>query len=187
MGRPNEVNEIMADVDAIIKKHGITAETLHYALDKIRREEEVADLKEVIKTYEPFLGKCYCELTDDDEMFPPMYKYLKVVNVVRGKERVECLVFYEHPTYWFDYDTFNSSQTLSYKTGKFEFTSVEVEPVDTWYFANPYVKEITPEQYGQAMERYYKELIEMPWYTEHYRFGGVFPSDPKWPRNGGCR
>jgi len=169
------------DINELIKKYDTTAEMFHYALEHIRRKEHNNNILEVLEEQKALLGKCYCDTMNcDNAMFPPMRRYLKVINVIDGKGLIECLCFYEHPVYWFEYDDRDSTTTVSYKTGRFQFDSVTVEEMHSWEVGDPKMIEITPLDYEKAMGFYFQELIKLPWCTEHTRYGGVLPSDPKW-------
>lgn len=63
--------------------------------------------------------------------------------------------------------------------GHFDFDSFIVHEV----FITNFIKEateITEEEYWNAAKNYISELQDLKWTTDHWRFSGVLPSDPKW-------
>lgn len=134
------------------------------------------------------VGKCFkMEVRPYNRLFPSMWKYLKVVsNRAENEYRVTCLVFDEHPWYWFNYNSDRFAYNNDYYEGAFDFDGIYVEDImvespDTFLPAllRDYI-EISQTEYRIAYERYCEELINLKWEADHNRSGGILPIDEKW-------
>lgn len=138
-------------------------------------EEKIIERMSENKQY---VGRCYYKETKPN-LFPKMNQYYKIISARgRNEYRIPVLTFYEHPTYWFEYESHRVHMPGDYYLGKYEFDSIEVDDVlrsDLSLFT-----EISNEEYNAAMDNYIKELKEMEWPADHYRYCSKLPSDPGW-------
>lgn len=154
---------------------------------KSRRLANV-DAKKAVEAHDYIVGKCFkIKEAPTNGLFPEMYKYYKVISSRSiNQYRATALTFWEHPFYWFDYQASKIGSAGDYYFGYFDFESIEAEDVP--FFCNngvntiqlDYFTEITQEEYDAAMDNYIKELKEMPWTPDHYRFGNKLPTDKNW-------
>ena len=128
------------------------------------------------------VGRCFYRY-ESPGLFPKMKKYYKIISYQSTNEyRVECLTFYEHPTYWFNYKSHLAQQPGDYYLGSFDFSTFRVEDEMARYFLNEDFIEISLDEYNEAIISHAKELVEMPWCANHYRYGNKLPTDPDWPQ-----
>ncbi len=156
------------------------------------RQKKEEYVKSVVTEHESYVGKCYYMIVEPyDGMFPEMKKYFKIISA-RGRNEygMSALTFYEHPLYWFDYNSSRIGMPGDYFLGKYEFDSIQVEDFGAFVWlkkdgANLFINdmtEISAEEYNAAMNKYIEELQSINWVADHYRFGGKLPSDPDWER-----
>lgn len=71
------------------------------------RKQKEEHVKSVVAEHESYVGKCYYMMVKPHGgMFPEMKKYFKIISA-RGRNEygMSALTFYEHPLYWFDYNS----------------------------------------------------------------------------------
>ena len=157
-----------------------------------KKDEE---LKEKIKSNSIYVGKCYkVKVKPNSGLFPEMYKYLKVISERSTNDcRMEVLTFEEHPVYWFEYQDNKGYSVGNYFCGSFDYVGIHTEDYPFFCYKLgknlerqkkeiDYLEEISLEEYNTAMNQYIKELQELTWYPDHYRFGDKLPSSEDWPR-----
>lgn len=168
-------------LEEFLVKTNLTTDQLKYKLDQ--KSKVLADnkIKESVKSHKYLEGRCFVRSYKSD-LFPKMNRYYKVLTAQADNEfRVECLVFDERPTYWFDYKTqFNGSSPGDYFLGHFDFDSFFTDSVMIDELLK--MKEITIEEYNEAANKYLKELLDLKFVAEHYRFGEVWPTDKDWSK-----
>ena len=143
---------------------------------KMKHEELI---KKSLKNKD-FVGKCFYRY-ESPGLFPKMKKYYKIISYQSTNEyRVECLTFYEHPTYWFNHKFHLAPQPGDNYLGSFDFNSYKVENEMAHYFLNKDFIEISLYEYNVALISHAKELAKMPWGTNHYRYRNKLPIDPDW-------
>lgn len=185
----NEVQDYISNLTAD------DATTILTTLKDRERKQKEEHVKSIVAEHESYVGKCYYIMVKPyDGMFPEMKKYFKIISARGSNEyRMSALTFYEHPLYWFDYNSSRIGIPGDYFLGEYEFESIQVEDFEAFCFRfkNDYgwtnlfindMTEISTEEYNAAMNKYIEELQSMNWVADHYRFGGKMPSDPDWER-----
>ena len=174
--------DIKEELKSIAKSHDMSLSEMIEELRSIKRKDEELQYKEDVKKNEELIGKCFYELTEPRSgMFPQMKRFYKVIsNRSSYSNRIECLVFDAHPTYWFEYQFHLKGMSGDYFFGDFEFESFHTE--DVLVNELNHMIEISQKKFDEAAKKYLDELLDTKWYADHYRYGGVLPTDPKWPK-----
>jgi len=171
--------EFKNDIDRIYNKYDVDYTTILMALHSKCVEEENQRIRKTCESHKDMIGKCFIEKIKP-ELFPEMLRFYKVISNQSSNECfLECLIFDEHPTYWFDYQA--EPAVGSWYLGNFDFESFHTE--DVFISDLEKMREIGIDQYNQAMMDYTKELVNLPWYAEHYRYGNKWPTDPEWKKD----
>ena len=178
----DEMNEdFRKEIDLLTKKYNVDAEMIRDAFSRQIRKNNHEEIINKCKSHIPLINKCFLRKTKPHNMFPEMNRYIKVISEQSINEcHVECLVFDEHPTYWFSYQSSMVGYPGDYYLGSFDFKSINTE--DILVSSLESMTQISLEEYNDAIRKYVEELITLPWYAEHYRFGGKMPTDPDWPK-----
>lgn len=173
--------DFQKEIDLLTKKYNVDAEMIRDTFSRQIRKNRHEEIVNECKSHIPLINKCFLRKANPHNMFPEMNRYFKVISEQSDNEyRVECLVFDEHPTYWFSYQSSKVGLPGDYYLGSFEFESINTE--DIMVSSLKSMTQISLEEYNEAMRKYIEELITLPWYAEHYRFGGKMPTDPDWPK-----
>lgn len=174
--------DFLKDIALLTEKYNVDIEMVQDAFSTQILQDEHQKIVNTCKFHIPLVGKCYKIIkAKPHNMFPEMNRYFKVISEQSENEcRVECLVFDEHPTYWFSYQSSKAGFPGDYYLGSFDFESIYTE--DIMVSSLKSMTKISLEEYNKAMRRYIEELITLPWHAEHYRFGGKMPTDPDWPK-----
>lgn len=174
--------ELLRDISIIAEKHGISTEDILYQLKHEQRLKYETEMAEKVKDNKNLIGRYfYAEIEPRHTMFPKMKRFYKVLSARSENEyRVECLIFNEHPAYWFEYQAHKAGFAGDYYLGHFEFNSFTVDSI----MANSFkmMTEITKEEFDEHARQYLEEMLEMNWVADHYRYGGKLPNDPDWPQ-----
>ena len=177
-GKPDESR--FEAVRKAMEDTGIDAASMLQWLDRKSRESKDAGIRSKVEALRGLEGKCFVEMAvPEGGMFPSMKRYYKVISARSENEyRVECLVFDEHPLYWFDYKSNMAGVPGDWFLGTFRFESIRTESVMSAEIAM--MSEIGRDEFDAAMRRYIGELSVMRWVPDHFRLGGKLPSDPGW-------
>lgn len=121
----------------------------------------------------------YFKTPHKKSLFPVMYRYYKILSYRSENEyRVECLIFDEHPVYWFNSRLHKLPQPGNGFLGRFDFDSFITDSIMAKDIRN--MQEITEEEFNGAARKYLEELLELKWTPNHNRFGNRLPSDDGW-------
>ena len=182
--------DFLNDVEKLYNKYSIDYDGIKNAIDNLARKERHNEIINKTRENLDLVGKCY-KLYMGHSRFPDMYKYYKVLSIQSENEyRVECLTFYEHPTYWFDTKLSIIGVPGNGYLGNFELYTVEVESIMakdlrnkeySWNHSRKF-EEISLEEYNVALRKHYEELINAEWITDHARTCDTLPTDPKWKK-----
>ena len=173
--------EFLEEINQLYNKYNVDAEDIRNAFSTQIRNETHEKIIETSKSNSDLVGRCFYYRVKPHSMFPEMKRYLKVVSIQSTNEYcVECLCFDEHPTYWFNYKASKIGNAGDYYLGSFNFDSIWTKDVIASSIRR--FKEITLDEYNEAMRKYTEELITTPWYAEHYRYGKKMPTDSDWPK-----
>jgi len=161
------------------------------SLKEQERQQNDEIIKKIVNDHSGYVGKCYYKFVKPHGgMFPEMKKYYKVISERASNEyRLSALTFYEHPFYWFNYQSHRIGLPGDWFLGKFDFHGIEVEDFGAFCFGSNNIEKIndlvsiTIKEYNLAMDEYIKELQSMDWVADHYKYGDKLPSDPDWERN----
>ena len=162
------------------EEHGANPMTISDEIIKENDQKCRRRLRKVIDGNVSLVGKCFKQKTCPYEgMFPEMWKYYKVIsNYAMNEHEVSCLMFDEHPWYWFNYID------PKYYKGFFDFDGITVDSVRIG--SNIFIDgiedfvEITTEEFNKALNSYCKELTQLNWIPNHYRYGDKLPIDKDW-------
>lgn len=164
--------------DFLLENH-MSETDLKIYLDDMSKNRAETRIKDKVNQHTYLEGRCFVKKLDGKgTMFPPMHRYYKVLSARSSNEyRLECLIFDEHPTYWFEYQTTKCAG--DYYLGSFEFESFIVDSI----MANEIemMREIPTKEFNEAAKHYLEELLNLKFVNEHYRFGNKFPIDTDWP------
>ena len=167
------------EVEQLVSKYDLTYGEVERALHKKIYNLEHIKLIAKVESHKDLVGKCYKYKEAPSAMFPEMYRYIKIISYQSYNERsVECLSFYEHPVYWFDYQAHLGNLPGDYFFGSFDFTAFFTDDIYVDNLAE--MTEISEEEFRDAARKYLDELLNLPWCAEHYRFGDILPTDKKW-------
>ena len=164
------------------------ADENNMSLEEIRQELDNSILaernKECVKTAEgnkDLEGRCFkVAHKPHSGLFPEMCRYYKVISCRSENEyRVECLVFDEHPTYWFEYKACRTLRTGDWYLGSFDFDSFRTEDIMARSIREG-MEPISEEEFNDAARKYVEELLITKWTPDHFRFGGKLPTDKNW-------
>lgn len=174
--------KVLAAIKDFESKYDVDINDVIDLLYKEKQAKKEKKVKQLVESRRDMVGKCFKKRMKPI-MFPEMYKYYKIVSE-RGENdyRFSVLTFYEHPYYWFDYQSHMIELSGNYYFGEFDFDSFTVESMMHNSFDK--TEEISSEEFADAMRKYTEELIELPWYADHYRFGNKLPTDEGWPDYG---
>ena len=166
--------------DFLLENH-MTESDLRCYLESISKNRAKERMEDQVKKNKHLEGKFFVKQLDGKgTMFPPMNRYYKVLSARSENEyRVECLIFNEHPTYWFQYQSTKVGNPGDYYLGRFEFESFSIDSIMASEF--DVLREISTKEFNEAANKYLKELLTLNFVNEHYRMGGKFPSDNDWP------
>lgn len=147
-------------------------------LKESRRNKEKEKILEEIAANQDLVGRYFKHrIKPLNFMFPECWKYYKVISAYsKNCYRVECLIFDEYPTYWF-----NSNWTRDFYNicGTYDFDSFYTDNIMAKNLREDYI-EISSEEYWLAAKKYLNYLRTMDWPSKHYRGGGVWPHELKW-------
>lgn len=137
-------------------------------------------LRDALKKNSEYVGKCFQqEVEPFHKLFPKIKRFYKVLSERSSNEyRVACLIFDQHIHYWFETNYHKVKQVGDYILGEFSFNpiwtdSIMVKDLKTF-------KEISIEEYNEGLKSLTNELINTKFTPNHYRFGGILPSDSRW-------
>lgn len=172
----------LEDINKIYTKYNAEYSDIKNALDSLTIKERYENIIKKSEENIDLVGRCFKKWSKPD-LFPEMYKYYKVLSHQSYDQyHVECLTFYEHPTYWFDY----VGERGNYYSGNFELISVEAEDYNAKYIRDGYIgvkfEEISLEEYNAAMRKHIEELISLEWTANHARTCNMLPTDPRWKK-----
>ena len=168
---------VISAIGNLKNKYGLGASEITAILAEEITKEKNEKIHEACEKNAELEGKCFVRRENPAwrESFPEMNVYYKVISSRSEYENcVQCLAFEEHPCYWFDYKAGNGPG--AYYTGTFDFLSFCIEDIQI----DKLKKEISEEEYNEAMYQYMFELIEMKWVPDHNRQTGILPSDAEW-------
>lgn len=178
-------NDIGRKIQELIKENNLSDEDLFVVLKHLHAKEQDREnrkIRELVRSHTDLVGKCFVYMMGEERsIFPPMKKHIKVISARSTNEfRVECLVFEEHPTYWFDYQAHVDAKPGDFFLGHFKFQSIMVESILAETIAG--MDEESEEDFDSALMGYAEELKDMQWFCDNYRHGGKLPSDKDWPQ-----
>jgi hypothetical protein len=173
---PNTIPEL----ERFAKDHGSNLHELSTILNNYKTIEEEKKLIETTDTNESLIGKCFYTIVKPYHgIFPEMKRFFKVLsNRSNNQYRVECLVFDEHPTYWFKYQMHKEHTIGDYYLGHFDFKSFSTESIMATTLQE--MTEISSEEFTIYAYHCAVELLDTEWIPDHYRGGEILPSDPNW-------
>lgn len=173
----------LSEIDRLKKEFNVTNAMISDAFKQSISSDYHHDIVKISESHKQLVGKCYQHiLSPRDGVFPKMKRFVKVLSHQSNSEyEVECLEFFEHPTYWFEYNSMTSGKPGDYYLGSFDFSSFEVY---SEYISDiELLKEITEEEFNAHAIQYVQEMLKMPWIAEHYRFGNKMPGEEGWGNN----
>lgn len=175
-------NKLLSDLQKFAKEHNMSVNDIVSEIKHKERAHDETEMAKKVKANEHLVGKCFCKTVEPrHSMFPVMKRFYKVVsNRSENEYRVECLVFDEHPTYWFKYQAHKIGFSGDFYLGSFEFEAFRTESKMAKDFAR--MNEISEEEFNEHAREYLNELLETKWIPDHYRYGGKLPTDPDWPQ-----
>lgn len=173
---------LISEVKALAEKYETSMDELLTELKHDRRLHSETEMAKQVNANKPLVGKCFCKnIEPRHSMFPPMKRFYQIIsNRSENEYRVECLVFDEHPTYWFKYQAHKAGFSGDFYLGSFEFEGFRTESKMAKNFTD--MTEITKEEFNEHARLYLNELLETRWVPDHYRYGGKLPTDPDWPQ-----
>ena len=176
----SRTDELRGELEAFMTQHNIDSGELDFLIRQMSRVDGDKKIREKVQQNEALDGKCFLlPNVQMNKMFPPMNRYGKVLSARSENEfRVECLVFDEHPVYWFDYHASKIGRPGDYYLGSFDFQAIWVESLMARDVER--AEEISLHEFDSEFRRYTEELLQTKWYADHYRWGGVMPSDANW-------
>lgn len=145
------------ELKQLLSKYNIDINSLKSQIEKEEREEANRQVREICEQNKSLVGKHF---TDKDRKY-----FIKVVSErATSAHRVTCIIFPKHPTYNFKNNAHMMFFAGDFYLGKFELTSMKVEEVMAEDIKH--LKEITKEEYNQAMVQYTNELCELQFKTQ---------------------
>ena len=174
--------DFLNKLNKFLDENNVKIEDLIYDIKQAKYEKAKKSLKDNVNAHKNLVGKCYRRLVKPySGMFPEMYRYYKVISERAENEyTVSCLIFDEVPTYWFEYQAHLAGMIGDYFLGEFEFEPIKVEGIRIDHIKN--MEEILPDVFKQNLNSLGNKIAELPWYADHYRFGGKLPTDEDWER-----
>lgn len=172
--------EILNKIKELSKENDISLNDISRFISNESKREEDEKLRDRVSENKDLVGKYFYKIRHPrSKMFPEMKKFYHVLsNRSENEYRVECLTFYEHPTYWFDYNAHKIGFPGDYYLGNFEFESFVVDSFMVKDIRS--LTEISKEEFDSYAKKYLDELLNLEWLEDHYRWGGVLPKDEKW-------
>lgn len=172
--------ELLNKLKELSKENNISLNDMSRLLGNESKKEQEEQLRDKVNDNKDLVGRYFYRLGHPrSKMFPEMKKFYRVLsNRSENEYRVECLTFYEHPTYWFDYNAHKIGFPGDYYLGNFEFESFVVDSFMAKDIRS--LTEISKEEFDSYAKKYLDELLNLEWLEDHYRWGGVLPKDEKW-------
>lgn len=163
-------------------ENNVAPNNISWLLKKSEIDTENQKIRQKVSENDVYVGRCFKKKVKPyHEMFPEMWRYYKVVSSRASTHHsVSCLIFDEVPWYFFDYQHQRQNLAGNYYMGEFDFRGIWTDSIlknkiDTY-------TEIEEDEYNIALHNYTQELIDMKWCADHWRSGGVLPSDDEWER-----
>ena len=174
--------DIFSEIENIAKKHDLSVESVLKIANIKKIAMDESKIIEAVENNEYLVNRCFYKVMSDGEFkFPKMRHFYKVISARSVHEqKVECLVFEEHPTYWFEYQKHKTDFPGDLYLGHFDFKSFEVRSIPVSFFED--ATEISNEEFNECLMTYAKELTELRWITNHSRYGEVLPNDARWEK-----
>lgn len=173
-------NELLEEMERLKGKFNIDSNTLYQASSIAMKNERHNEIIKKSSMNKDLVGRCFYDI-EKPSMFPEMKKFYKVISHQSINEyRVECLTFYEHPFYWFNFQA-NANLAGDYYLGSFDFESFETEDVMASEIRSK--TPISEEEFRTYAIRYVEELLDMPWTARHYRCGSKLPGSKGWDKD----
>lgn len=174
--------QLLSKLKKLAKENNIELKDILAELKQEERLHSETKMVEQVEANKPLVGKCFYKTVEPrHSMFPHMKRFYQVLsNRSENEYRVECLVFDEHPTYWFKYQAHKAGFSGDFYLGNFEFESFHTESRMANSFIN--MTEITKEEFDEHARKYLDEILNTHWVCDHYRYGGKLPTDPDWPQ-----
>lgn len=143
----------------IVEESNISYSEAYQIAKKWYVDMETTNIEEKIKENKKYVGKYFKML------HPILPTYIKVISEASTNiYNVECLIFDECPTYWFDYQNSKVGTPGDYCLGSFDFLSVRVE---SFLIKDlQYCEEITKEDFDNALRNYIEKLINLEFTRE---------------------
>ena len=170
--------EILNKLKDFSKDNDLSLNELISIINSEYHKESEHEIKEKVAENKDLVGKCFYTI-HKVSMFSEMKQfYLVLSNRSSNEYRVECLTFYEHPTYWFCYNSHKIKVPGDHYLGNFKFDSFKTDS----FLASNIRKytEISREEFNSYAKKYLDELLNTNWIEDHYRWGGILPTDEKW-------
>ena len=172
------------DLQDFLREQEISVADLQQYLKNDLRMKLDVKMKTAAEANRDLVGRCFVCGTDRTEsMFPVMKQYVKVISYRSINEyHVACLVFTEHPTYWFDYQSHKLHMPGDWYFGEYVCDTICMENLMASDIRS--MTEISNEEFATAARKYLDELLALSFPADHYRFGGKMPTDADWQREG---
>lgn len=179
------MNKVLKQIQDLARKNNMDIEDLVSSINEAKSEEDELLLRKNAEQNRHLVGKYYVsETKQSSSMFPKMKQFYHVLtNRSSSEYMVECLTFKEHPAYWFEYQIHKKDFPGDGYLGEYEFESFETMGISAKDLET--MTEISKEEFDKAAKNYLEELLDLNWYTDHYRFGGKLPTDLDWKREKG--
>jgi hypothetical protein len=174
--------DLLNKLNKFCDENGVKLKDLVYDVSQLEREKRDVSIKEETNSHKNLVGKCYRRLVKPRSgMFPEMYRYYKVISErASTSSAVSCLVFDEKPTYWFEYQAHLMGFPGDYFLGEFDFEPISVKEIRVDTLKN--MEEIMEGVFKYELNWLGRKIAELPWYADHYRFGGKLPTDEGWEK-----
>ena len=168
-------------INEIITNPNISIPELINSIKQIQRKQSEDEIKSFLSNSPWVPPRCFRRKIEPKHgTFPPCYRYYKIISTRSiNIYHVECLIFNEVPTYWFEYNSSKIGMSGDHYLGHFDFNSFFTDSISTNLLKE--AEEITEEEYWIAAKDYLANLKSLTWYCDHYRMGGKMPTDPSWP------
>lgn len=145
------------------EENNTTPSDIQYMINKDERDHIDEVVKKKIDSYKYLIGKCYKTRKDN------MWLYYKVISN-RSNEitKVSCLIFAEHPRYYFCHNNWQLFSPEDKYEGYFEFDGIYIDDVMFEATSNQTcicrdLIDISKEEYNTAFKNYCNELMELTW------------------------
>lgn len=163
-----EQKEKFEALKEFMEKNDISPSDLQEMLRRKSEQDRHNAIKETMEGHKSLVGKCFRYTKQTDRGLPPKNLYIKVISHRASNEwYVTCLVFDEHPSYLFEYQSSKIGNPGDYYLGRYDFTSIR-----TYEFMTNDVRltnEISSEEYNAALTRYVDELEHLEWSADRDR------------------